>query len=155
LDGRDDMAAYAEAQPLAAEPGRRFEYSSATTVILSDIAARVLTDNPDPAFRRQAVSDYLRTRLLDPIGMKSARAEYDAAGTLIGSSMIHATARDWGRFGEFLRNGGAVRGAQLVPRGWIDFMKTPSPRNPGYGAQLWLNRPTSDHHDLLFPDRAA
>lgn len=158
LDGRDDMAAYAEAQPLEAEPGRRFEYSSATTVILADIAARALTNNPDPAFRRQAVRDYLRTRLLDPVGMKSAVVEFDAAGTLIGSSMMHATTRDWARFGEFLRNGGAVRGAQLVPRGWIDFMKTPSPRNAAYGAQLWLNGPASagqnDHGEMLFPDRA-
>jgi CubicO group peptidase (beta-lactamase class C family) len=155
LEGRDDMAAYAEAQPLEAEPGRQFEYSTATTVILADIAARALTDNREPAFRRQAVADYLRTRLLDPVGMKSAALEFDAAGTLIGSSMIHATARDWGKFGEFLRNGGAVRGAQLVPRGWVEFMKTSSPRNPGYGAQLWLNRPTSNGHEVLFPDRAS
>jgi CubicO group peptidase (beta-lactamase class C family) len=154
LDGRDDMAAYAEAQPLESVPGAKFEYSSATTVILSDIAARALTDNRDPAFRRQAVSDYLRTRLLEPVGMKSAAVEFDAAGTLIGSSMMYATARDWAKFGEFLRNGGAVRGAQLVPRGWIDFMKTPSPRNPAYGAQLWLNRPARDGHQLLFPDKA-
>jgi CubicO group peptidase (beta-lactamase class C family) len=155
LDGRDDMAAYAEAQPLEAVPGVRFKYSSATTLILSDIAARTLTDNRDPSFRRQAVSDYLHNRLLEPVGMGSAVAEFDAAGTLIGSSMIYATARDWAKFGEFLRNAGAVRGAQLVPRGWIDFMKAPSPRNPGYGAQLWLNRPSSDHQDQLFPDRAA
>jgi CubicO group peptidase (beta-lactamase class C family) len=155
LDGRDDMAAYAEAQPLEAEPGRKFEYSSATTIILSDIAARALTDNRDPAFRRRAVTDYLRTRLLDPVGMKSAVVEFDAAGTLIGSSMIHATARDWGKFGEFLRHGGAVRGAQLVPHGWIDFMRRPSPRNPAYGAHLWLNRPTKDGHDALFPDRTS
>jgi CubicO group peptidase (beta-lactamase class C family) len=67
--------------------------------------------------------------------------------------MIHATARDWAKFGEFLRNGGAVRGAQLVPRGWVDFMRTPSPRNPRYGAQLWLNRPADDRHDVLFADR--
>jgi CubicO group peptidase (beta-lactamase class C family) len=154
LDGRDDMAAYAEAQPLEAEPGRKFEYSSASTVILADLAARALTDNRDPAFRRRAVSDYLRTRLLDPVGMKSAVAEFDAAGTLIGSSMIHATARDWAKFGEFLRNGGAVKGAQLVPRGWIDFMKTPSPRNPAYGAQLWLNRQSSTGEDMLFPGKA-
>ncbi|MBV1690048.1 beta-lactamase family protein [Novosphingobium sp. G106] len=154
LDGRDDMAAYAEAQPLEADPGRTFEYSSATTVILADIAARALTDNPDPGFRRQAVRDYLHTRLLDPVGMKSAVVEFDAAGTLIGSSMMHATARDWGKFGEFLRNGGAVRGAQLVPRGWVDFMTSPSPRNPAYGAQLWLNRPTKADGDMLFPDRA-
>lgn len=154
LDGRDDMAAYAEAQPLEAEPGRKFEYSSASTVILSDIAARALTDNRDPAFRRRAVSDYLHTRLLDPVGMKSAVVEFDAAGTLIGSSMMHATARDWAKFGEFLRNGGAVKGAQLVPRGWIDFMKTPSPRNPAYGAQLWLNRPSSTGEDMLFAGKA-
>ncbi|MFA7603099.1 MAG: serine hydrolase [Novosphingobium sp.] len=154
LDGRDDMAAYAEAQPLEAEPGRKFEYSSATTLILSDLAARVLTDNRDPAFRRQAVRDYLRTRLLEPVGMRSAVVEFDAAGTLIGSSMMYATARDWAKFGEFLRHGGAVRGAQLVPRGWIDFMTTPSPRNPAYGAHLWLNRPASDGRDMLFPGRA-
>lgn len=154
LDGRDDMAAYAEAQPLEAEPGRKFEYSSASTIILADIAARSLTESRDPAFRRRAVQDYLRTRLLEPVGMRSAVVEFDAAGTLIGSSLMHATARDWAKFGEFLRNGGAVRGAQIVPRGWIDFMKTPSPRNPAYGAQLWLNRATKDGDDMLFADRA-
>jgi len=37
LDGRDAMAAYAEAQPLEANPGSKWEYSSATTVILADL----------------------------------------------------------------------------------------------------------------------
>jgi len=154
LDGRDDMAAYAEAQPLEAEPGRRFEYSTATTVILADLAARSLAEGADPATRRRAVADYLRTRLFDPIGMKSALPEFDAAGTLVGGSMIHATARDWAKFGEFLRTRGSVRGAQLVPTSWIEFMTKPSPRNPGYGAQLWLNRPQPDDKVVLFPGRA-
>jgi CubicO group peptidase (beta-lactamase class C family) len=150
LDGRDDMAAYAEAQPLEHEPGRAFEYSSASTVILADLAARALTESRDPAVRRQVVRDFLYTRLLDPVGMKSAVVEFDAAGTLIGSSLMHATARDWAKFGEFLRNGGAVKGAQLVPRGWVDFMIRPSPRNPGYGAQLWLNRPERKDEAPMF-----
>ena len=154
LDGRDDMAAYAEAQPLEAEPGRKFEYSSATSVILADIAAHTLTASRDPAVRRQAVADYLRTRVLEPLGMRSAIPEFDAAGTFIGSSMLNASARDWGKFGEFLRNVGSVKGAQIVPRGWIEFMTTPSPRNPGYGAQLWTNRPQSDGQEVLFPGRA-
>lgn len=140
LDGRDEMAAYAEAQPLEANPGSKWEYSSATTVILADLAARSLTPSTDPGERERVVRDYLRTRLFDPIGMKSMVPEFDAAGTLIGGSLIHGTARDWARFGEFLRNRGAVNGAQLVPSSWIDFMTSPSPRNPGYGAQLWLNR---------------
>lgn len=141
LDGRDDMAAYAEAQPLEAEPGTKWEYSTATTVILADIATRALTTSRDPAVRRKAMDDFLRTRLFEPIGMKGMVAEYDAAGTLIGGSLIHGPARDWASFGEFLRNRGAVKGAQLVPAAWIEFMTSPSPRNPGYGAQTWLNRP--------------
>ena len=140
LDGRDNMAAYAEAQPLEAEPGAKWEYSSSTTVILADLAARTLTASTDPAERARAVGDYLRTRLFEPLGMKSMVPEYDRAGTLIGGSLIHGTARDWARFGEFLRNDGAVKGAQLVPSAWIDFMTTPNPRNIGYGAQTWLNR---------------
>lgn len=154
LDGRDDMAAYAEAQPLEAEPGSTFEYSTASTVILADLAARALTDSADPETRRKAVADYLRTRLFEPVGMGSMVPEFDAAGTLIGGSMIHGTARDWARFGEFLRHGGAVKGAQVVPRGWIEFMVKPSPRNKGYGAQVWLNRPQSDDRIVLFPGRA-
>lgn len=144
LDGRDAMASYAEAQPLEAEPGRKFEYSTATTVILADIAARVLSASEDPAIRRAAVKDYLKARLFDPVGMKSMVPEFDAAGTLIGGSLIHGTARDWARFGEFLRNRGAVEGAPLVPSTWIDFMTAPSPRNQAYGAQTWLNRPQED-----------
>jgi CubicO group peptidase (beta-lactamase class C family) len=27
-----------------------------------------------------------------------------------------------------------------VPEKWVDFMRTPSRRNPAYGAHLWLNR---------------
>lgn len=155
LDGRDNMAAYAEAQPLEAEPGRKWEYSSATTVILADLAARSLSATSDPAERRRLVGDYLRNRLFEPLGMKSVIPEYDAAGTLIGGSLIHATARDWARFGEFLRNKGAVKGAQLVPSGWIEFMTTPNPRNPGYGAQLWLNHAPADGGAVMWPGLPA
>ncbi|HSG35797.1 MAG TPA: serine hydrolase [Sphingomonadaceae bacterium] len=153
LEGRDDMAAWAEAQPLEAEPGRKFEYSTATTVILADIAVRALTDSRDPDARREAVASFLETRLFAPLGMHSMVPEYDAAGTLIGGSLIHGTARDWARFGEFLRRRGAVDGVQLVPTGWIDFMTTPSPRAPDYGGQTWLNRPSGADRDALFARR--
>jgi CubicO group peptidase (beta-lactamase class C family) len=85
--------------------------------------------------------------------MKSLTAEYDRAGTMIGGSMIWATAPDWARFGEFVRHGGSVRGAQIVPRGWIEFMTRPSPRAPDYGATLWLNRPSGGEREMLFPEK--
>lgn len=153
LDGRDDMARYAESQPLEADPGRKWVYSTNTSVILSDLAARVLAPGADAEMRRRAVTDYLRTRLFDPVGMHSATPEFDAAGTMVGGSAIHATARDWALLGEFLRHKGAAGGSQLVPRQWIDFMTTPSPREAQYGAQIWLNRRPSAGQPSLFPDR--
>ena len=154
LDGRDDMADYATAQPLEAEPGAQFEYSSNTTVILADIAARALTDSTDPDVRRKAVADYLDARLFAPLGMTSVVPEFDRAGTLIGGSLIHATARDWAKLGELLRNKGSYRGEQLVPRAWVEEMVEPSPKSPHYGLQTWLNRPTGEDQHPLFPDRA-
>lgn len=159
LDGRDDMAAWAEEQPLEAEPGSQFEYSSNTTVILADIAARALTDSEDPDIRRAAVSDYLEARLFGPLGMTSMVPEFDASGTLIGGSLIHGTARDWARFGEFLRRKGrGPGGEQLLPRSWVDAMVSPSPKSPQYGLQTWLNREYreagSGEDHPLFPDRA-
>ena len=157
LDGRDDMVRWASEQPLEAEPGEKFEYSSNTTVILADIAARALTQSEDPAARLKAVDDFLKERLFDPLGMGSMVLEYDASGTLIGGSLMHATARDWAKFGEFMRRGGRTEaGEQLVTSGWITAMRSPSPASQHYGFQTWMNRPEPrlEYPHPLFPDRA-
>jgi CubicO group peptidase (beta-lactamase class C family) len=149
-DGRDDMAAWAEAQPLDHAPGRVFTYSTPTGVILADVATRVLAPGATPDARQRAMADFFQSRLAGPLGAHSFTPEYDAAGTMIGGSMIWATARDWGKFGEMLRNKGSVKGAQLVPRAWVEFMTTPSPRAPDYGGLTWLNRPSGTERNELF-----
>ena len=158
LDGRDNMAKWAAEQPLEAEPGKQFEYSSNTSVILADIAARALTTSDKPEARRKAVAAYLQIRLFGPLGMTSMVPEFDASGTLIGGSLMHATARDWAKLGEMLRlKGRAPGGEQLVPQRWVEAMLTPSPASPHYGFQTWLNRPipgTPASEHPLFPDRA-
>lgn len=156
LDGRDNMAKWAEEQPLEADPGKQFEYSSNTSVILADIAARALTTSDKPEARRKAVADYLQQRLFGPLGMTSMVPEFDASGTLIGGSLMHATARDWAKLGEMLRRKGrAPGGEQLVPQRWVEAMVTPSPRSTHYGFQTWLNRPLPEGEEHpLFPDRA-
>jgi len=158
LDGRDNMARWASEQPLEAEPGKMFEYSSNTSVILADIAARALTASDKPEARRKAVADYLQQRLFGPLGMTSIVPEFDASGTLVGGSLMHATARDWAKLGEMLRlKGRAPGGEQLVPQRWVEAMVTPSPASPHYGFQTWLNRevPGSEPSEHpLFPDRA-
>jgi CubicO group peptidase (beta-lactamase class C family) len=151
LDGRDDMAGWAEAQPLEHEPGRAFEYSTPTAMILADVAARVLAPNGNAAQRQRAVGDFVHARLAAPLGMDSLTAEYDRAGTMMGGSMVWATARDWARFGEFLRHKGSVKGAQIVPRAWVELMTAPNPRAPDYGAMTWLNRASGGERAMLFP----
>lgn len=153
LEGRDNMAGWAEAQPLESEPGRAFDYSTPSAVILADVAARVLAPEGSASERQQAMADYLHARLAGPLHMASLTAEYDRAGTMMGGSMIWATAPDWARFGEFLRHKGSVRGVQVVPRGWIEFMTAPNPRAPDYGAMLWLNKDSQGDRDVLFADQ--
>lgn len=155
LDGRDDMAAWAEAQPLEFEPGSHFQYSTATSMILADIATDAIAPDASTAAQRQrAMASFLDARLAVPLGLDTLTGEYDAAGTLVGGSSIWASARDWAQIGEFLRNGGSVAGAQIVPRGWVDFMRTPSPAAPDFGAHLWLNRDSGTDRDFMFHDRA-
>jgi CubicO group peptidase (beta-lactamase class C family) len=155
LDGRQNVARYAEGRMLEAEPGKKFEYSTATSHILADIMTRALTDSRDPMVRRNAMLEYARGRLFEPLGMTSAIPEFDRNGTMLGGSMIHATARDWAKFGEFLRNNGSVKSAQLLPTSWIRFMKAPSATENSYGAHLWLNRiKSSTGNQVLFPGKA-
>ena len=85
--------------------------------------------------------DYMRRTLFEPLGMRSTEPRFDAAGTFIGSSFVDATARDFARFGLlYLRDGrfGEAR-ARVLPRGWVDHARTPTPPSKGeYGAHWWL-----------------
>ncbi len=154
MDGREDVARYAETRPLEAQPGAKYEYSSATSMILADIMTRSLTDSKDPAVRRDAMLEYARGRLFDPLGMNSMMPEFDRRGTMLGGSMMHATARDWAKLGEFLRNNGSVRSAQLLPTSWTKFMRSSSPNDPAYGGHIWLNKKRPDGRDqVLFPGK--
>ena len=155
LDGRENVARYAEGRMLEAEPGKKFEYSSATSHILADIMTRALTDSRNPQVRRDVMLEYARGRLFEPLGMTSVAPEFDRNGTMLGGSMIHATARDWAKFGEFLRNNGSVRSAQLLPTSWVRFMKTSSANDAAYGGHIWLNKRRPEGRDqVLFPGKA-
>ena len=154
LEGRGDMAGWVEAQPLEFEPGSTFAYSTPTTTILADIATDVIAPGADPDGRQAAMAEYVDARIAVPLGMTTLVGEYDASGTLLGGSHFWASARDWARFGEFLRNGGLAGGTQVLPRGWVDFMRQPSPASPDYGGQIWLNRDSGvEDRRVLFPEQ--
>ena len=129
------MADYAAAKPLKAEPDKEWYYSGGTT----NIIARIIRDTVGGSLTD--VTNFARTRLFDRIGMYSAIIEPDASGSLVGSSYMFATPRDWARFGVLIKNDGVWKGERILPEGWVNYSTTPTPMAPKgeYGAQFWLN----------------
>ena len=117
-EGQSDMAAYAANRPLAHQPGSVFNYSSGTTNIISGIVG-------DLVGRGEAYRDFLQKKLFDAIGMSTATATFDEAGTFVASSYVHAIARDFAKFGLLYLRGGEWDGQRLVSRRWIDTAQIP------------------------------
>src|SRR5579885_1235714 len=111
--GAEDVAGFAAARPLAHPPGTHFCYSSGTSNIVSAIVGRALGG-------REATERYLHERLFGPVGMTTATPTFDAAGTWVASSYVHATARDYARFGLLYLHDGCVGGERLLPEGWVE-----------------------------------
>lgn len=134
--GKADMAAYAASRPLIHAPGSHWSYSSGTTNILARKLSQV-TGLYGADFHA-----FMCARLFEPLGMESPVPKFDAAGTFIGSSYCFCTARDFARFGQLFLQDGVWQDARLLPEGWVDYTRRPTPQPPGadagYGAQWWL-----------------
>ncbi|MCB1382335.1 MAG: serine hydrolase [Notoacmeibacter sp.] len=137
-----NMAGFAASRPYDPEMGnpkddRLFNYSSGTSVMLSDIWMRAVKEPKGYPWRA----------LFHPLGMTSATFETDANGTFVGSSYLYATPRDWARFAQLLLQRGAWKGQAVLPAGHVDWMMTPAPASvapwgkPEYARQLWLHGP--------------
>lgn len=130
--GQSDVAAYAISRPLRAAPGTTFNYSSGT----SNIVSRILGDAVGGDIR-----DFLRERLFDRIGMHHATARVDDAGTFVGSSYVHAPAREMAKFGLLYLRDGIWDGNRVLPEGWVDHGRRQRSWDPadqvGYGAHWW------------------
>ena len=126
-----DTAGFARAQPLVHPVGEFWSYSSGSANILS----RIAQDAAGPA-----AAAYPTRLLFAPLGMTSAVIETDEHGTLVASSYMYATARDWARYGQFLLQGGTWQGREMLPQGYVALMASPVAASGGeYGHGLvWL-----------------
>ncbi len=154
VNGTQNMAARSLAKGLRAVPGRVYDYSSLSTLLLAELITRQLTSSTDPRVRAQAYTRFAEDRLFKPAGITSAVMEFDGAGTQIGGSILHMTLDDWGRFGQVLLAGKGADGDQVIASDWLTFMRTPAKTDGGYGGQIWLNRPRPAGSDpALFPGK--
>ena len=135
--GKADVAHYAASQPLIHPPGSHWSYASGTTNIVARCAAQALVASG------ASFETFMRERLFGPLGMTTPIPKFDEAGTFIGSSYCYASARDFARFGLLYLRDGVWEDQRLLPEGWVDYARTPTPKPAGidelgYGAHWWL-----------------
>lgn len=132
--GAADMGGYAAVQALQYAPGTHWAYSSGTTNIVS----RVIRDGAGGT--EDSYRAFIERELLSPIGIRDAVLEFDAAGTLIGSSLVFMRARDYARFGLLYLRDGVWGERRILPEGWVAHAQRPTPGSHGsYGAHWWLS----------------
>lgn len=141
--GADDHAGYAARLPLEHPPGAVWNYSSGTTNILARCLGDVVSDGAEEPSAREAMTRaFLDQRLFGPVGMVDADPRFDAAGNWVGSSYVHAPARQFARFGELYLRDGAVGEHRVLPEGWVDHARTRVATDPetgfGYGRHWWI-----------------
>jgi CubicO group peptidase (beta-lactamase class C family) len=133
----NDMAGFAAKAALIAPPGTRWAYSSATTQLL----ARIIRDAVGGPEQTLALA---WRELFNPLGMRTVTLEFDATGTLQGSSYMLASARDWARFGLLYLNDGLIGGRRVLHEDWVD-LSAAATLDTDYGAGFWTNRSEHPH----------
>lgn len=131
---KPDMAAYAAGAKLQNEPGKVWDYSSGNTLIVAGMLRDGVGGGAAGMIR------FAHAQLFDPVGMRHVLMEFDGAQTVIGSTRMYASARDWARFGQLYLDGGMARGQRILPPGWSDYSSSPTLDAP-YGAGFWSNVP--------------
>lgn len=104
------LAAFVSGRPSVA-PGSRFDYSNPCSYTLAAIVERVTGET---------ISDYLRPRILEPLGIACRPWLRSDEGVTNGGFGLHLTTRELSRFGQMLLQRGMWEGQQLVPAAWID-----------------------------------
>ena len=123
------------------KPGTMFQYNSTGTDMLCAIIKKKTGMN---------VSEYLKPRLFDKIGMTNISAQLLPGDIEMGGGGFRVKTEDMARLGQFYLNRGSWNGEQLLNAEWIDMAtsKQISTVNPifdnhdsnwqhGYGFQFW------------------
>ena len=131
-----DYGGYAASKPLIHPAGSHWYYSSGTTNIIARALQVRLGLSGD------TMKEFMFDRLFTPIGMMSPVPKFDPSGVFVGSSFCYSTARDFARFGYLYLRDGVWDGKRILPEGWVDYARTPTPQPEheelGYGAHWWL-----------------
>ena len=142
--GRAPGYATSIAAPFTAAPGERFQYGPQSFQIFGELIQRKMKAKGISGDSR----DYVRTRILEPIGMTWTDWRRTPEGDAILAQGASFTAREWIKFGEFVRAGGRVNGQAVVDETAFRELFKGTKANPAYGVSWWLPN-ASDAPDVV------
>lgn len=132
--------------PVEFEPGTHFVYNTGATYMLSAIIQKKTG---------KTLSQYLKPRLFDPLGITNPDWELDPRGINTGGFGLRIKTEDIACFGQLYLKKGLWKGKQIIPAGWVaDATSTQIDSSPsvvkrpkeeddwsqGYGYQFWRCR---------------
>ena len=125
--------------PKAGEPGTVWNYSTGETHMIGALVRAAV---------KRPLADYLSEKIWSRFGMQDDATWWleSPDGLEVGGSGFSATLRDYGRFGQFVLNGGKVGTEAIVPAGW--FQEAGTSKNIGgklvdYGYMWWTYGPSA------------
>lgn len=122
------------------DPGTVFAYNQSATYTLGTILQRLTG---------RTLTEYLRPRLFDPIGVGFASWQQHPAGRDLGFSGLYVPSEAIARLGELYLRRGVWNGRRILPEYWVteatrSHVSTAEDHNPdwqqGYGFQFWRSR---------------
>lgn len=119
--------------PVVHAPGSAYVYTSAASYMLSAILSRTTG---------QTLHDYLRPRLLEPLGIHGETWDLGPDGINPGGNGLTATTADLLKLGILHAQGGVWEGRRLLPEDWVRQATRPQggPPESRYGYH-WAIRP--------------
>jgi CubicO group peptidase (beta-lactamase class C family) len=134
MEATHDWVQYVINQPMAAEPGKVFVYSSGVTQLLSHIFKKATGKNVD---------EYAAQYLFQPLGIRY-HWKHSPTGLPDTEGGLYISSASLAKIGFLFLKSGMWEGKQIVPAEWVKASITSAMsvedegRHWGYGFQWWL-----------------
>ena len=119
-----DLATFAASFPVTAEPGTRWAYQTASSVLLGRVIRDTLTDD-------DAYYHFAQRELFNRLGARHSHYQADGAGNYVGGAFLYATPQRLG----------SIR--VVVPQRWSCSLESAFCPKAGWRTQPPLPRPPS------------
>jgi CubicO group peptidase (beta-lactamase class C family) len=135
LEGSKDWIRFTLSQPMDAEPGTKWVYSSGGSALMAEVLRRVTGMHVD---------EYAKQHLFGPLGIMTFAWKKTPTGHPDTEGGLYLAALDLAKIGQLYNDDGVWNGKRILKAGWardatdrrVDHTN-PNPASPGYGYQWW------------------